>query len=443
MTKEYVWAIDEDGKPCKCYAKPENRGKGKCPHKFHQIKGKTTQQLLSRSQRKIEHEGISGTAKWTVDSNGLLLFEPIDGIAGTLADTQHSKREWGCYNKFVKKVEATGKIYLPSDSYSMFSGCSSLTSFDASHFDTSKVTNMMDMFDRCSSLTDLDLSNFDTSKVTNMGGMFNGCNSLTNLDLSGFDTSKVAYTGYMFDDCSSLTDLDISNFDTSNATNMMRMFSSCSSLTSLDVSNFDTTKATNMEGMFGGCSSLTSLDVSNFDTDNVTDMNFMFAWCTSLKKLDLSNLKNVNDKNTFCILEKCSSLSSLSLSKKLEKETDELALLAMVCPHSYVKRKARYNKKFARFTLKFIEKIIGEDLSKEKEQLKTLKQENDINGITWWKAENRPNKKVQGILKILEAHGIVADTAEDNLKIRAQTKNGVMSDINTFLSGVPLEDILA
>ena len=443
MTKEFVWAIDEDGKPCKCFAKPENRGKGKCPHKFHQVKGETTKQLLSRSQRKIEHEGISGTAKWTVDSNGLLLFEPIDGIAGTLADTQHSKREWGCYNKFVKKVEATGKIYLPSDSYSMFSGCSSLTSFDASHFDTSKVTNMMDMFNKCTSLTDLDLSNFDTGKVTDMGGMFDGCYSLRELDLSGFDTSKVTYMGFMFNGCSSLTDLDISNFDTHNVTNMSRMFFDCRSLTDLDVSNFDTTKVTNMEDMFGGCSSLTSLDVSNFDTDNVTDMNFMFAWCTSLKKLDLSNLKNVNDKNTFGILEKCSSLSSLSLSKKLEKETDELVLLAMVCPHSYVKRKARYNKKFARFTLKFIEKIIGEDLSKEKEQLKTFKQESDINGITWWKAENRPNKKVQGILKILEAHGIVADTAEDNLKIRVQTKNGVMSDINTFLSGVPLEDILA
>lgn len=33
--KSFVWAIDEDGKPCKCFAKQENRGKGRCPHKFH------------------------------------------------------------------------------------------------------------------------------------------------------------------------------------------------------------------------------------------------------------------------------------------------------------------------------------------------------------------------------------------------------------------------
>ena len=41
MTKEFVWAIDEDGKPCKCYALPENRGKGKCPHKFHAEENET------------------------------------------------------------------------------------------------------------------------------------------------------------------------------------------------------------------------------------------------------------------------------------------------------------------------------------------------------------------------------------------------------------------
>lgn len=35
MARDYVWAIDENGEPCKCYASPENRGKGKCNHSFH------------------------------------------------------------------------------------------------------------------------------------------------------------------------------------------------------------------------------------------------------------------------------------------------------------------------------------------------------------------------------------------------------------------------
>ena len=40
MTKDFVWAIDENGKPCKCFALPENRGKKNCKHKFIKTKGK-------------------------------------------------------------------------------------------------------------------------------------------------------------------------------------------------------------------------------------------------------------------------------------------------------------------------------------------------------------------------------------------------------------------
>lgn len=40
--KEFVWAIDENGKPCKCTAKPENRGKRNCKHRFHQEPGQNT-----------------------------------------------------------------------------------------------------------------------------------------------------------------------------------------------------------------------------------------------------------------------------------------------------------------------------------------------------------------------------------------------------------------
>ena len=68
------------------------------------------------------------------------------------------------------------------------------------------VTNMGYMFQDCSSLTSLDLSHFDTSKVTGMSYMFANCSKLTTLDLSGWDISKVTYSGklQMFDRCSKL-----------------------------------------------------------------------------------------------------------------------------------------------------------------------------------------------------------------------------------------------
>ena len=68
----------------------------------------------------------------------------------------------------------------------MFSGCSSLTSLDLSHFDTRNVEIMIEMFRNCESLTSLDLSNFETQNCESMRGMFSGCKKLTYLDISGF-----------------------------------------------------------------------------------------------------------------------------------------------------------------------------------------------------------------------------------------------------------------
>ena len=44
--RAFVWAIDSDGKPCKCYAKPENRGKRSCRHEFHQKPGQSKEDFL-------------------------------------------------------------------------------------------------------------------------------------------------------------------------------------------------------------------------------------------------------------------------------------------------------------------------------------------------------------------------------------------------------------
>ena len=95
------------------------------------------------------------------------------------------------------------------------------------------VTTMNSMFISCSSLTSLDVSHFNTSNVTDMYQLFSNCYSLKALDLSGFNTSKVIRMDYMFAYCSSLTSLDLSHFDTSNVTNINYMFSGCSSLTTI------------------------------------------------------------------------------------------------------------------------------------------------------------------------------------------------------------------
>ena len=225
-----------------------------------------------------------------------------------------------CFFKKLTKLETiTGLEYLNTEKVTdmgyMFSGCSSLTSLDVTHFNTANVTDMGYMFLSCSKLSSLDVSHFNTAKVTKMNSMFSSCSKVISLDVTHFNTEKVTDMNSMFYNCSSLTSLDVSKFNTANVTKMNSMFSSCSKLISLDVTHFNTEKVTDMNSMFYKCSSLTSLDVSKFNTANVTDMSQMFSWCSSLTSLDVSKFNTANVTDMSQMFFWCSSLTSLDVSK--------------------------------------------------------------------------------------------------------------------------------
>ena len=79
-----------------------------------------------------------------------------------------------------------------------------LTSLDVSHFNTSKVTSMIQMFS-ITSLTNLDLSSFNTSKVTNMQSMFEGSTNLRTIYVgNGWSTAAVTSSTNMFYNCTRL-----------------------------------------------------------------------------------------------------------------------------------------------------------------------------------------------------------------------------------------------
>ena len=196
----------------------------------------------------------------------------------------------------------------------MFYSCASLTSLNASGWDTSAVTNMGGMFYNCSGLTSLDVSGWDTSAVTNINSMFYNCTSLTSLNVSGWDTSAVKHMTYMFYNCTSLTSLNASGWDTSAVTSMYSIFDNCSGLTSLDVSDWDTSAVTDMSNMFSNCASLTSLDVSDWDTSAVTDMYSMFYNCSGLTSLDVSGWNTSAVKHIYSMFYNCSGLTSLDVS---------------------------------------------------------------------------------------------------------------------------------
>ncbi|HFX3783902.1 TPA: BspA family leucine-rich repeat surface protein, partial [Enterococcus faecium] len=147
----------------------------------------------------------------------------------------------------------------------------------------------------CRSLTSLDASNWDTSNVTNVTSMFSDCSKLRSINVSNCKMSNGSVR--MFSGCSSLTSLDVTHLDTSNVTNMSSMFSGCSSLTSLDVTHLDTSNVTNMSSMFYNCSGLTTLDLSSWNCDKVTSNTNMFktsARTPLLVKTTDTMLKNYN-----------------------------------------------------------------------------------------------------------------------------------------------------
>ena len=247
--------------------------------------------------------------------NGTIVHIVFDKSFSTYTPTSLSK-----FFRSLRKLETiTGLEYLNTDKVTnmsyMFSGCSSLTSLDVTHFNTENVKYMNSMFYSCSSLTSLDVTHFNTAKVGNMNGMFSSCSKLTSLDVTHFNTANVTNMNNMFYNCSALTSLDVTKFDTRNVTNMESMFESCFKLTSLDVTKFNTANVKYMNCMFYSCSSLTSLDVTHFNTANVTNMVRMFSGCSKLTSLDVTNFNTMNVKNMISMFYDCSALTSLDVTQ--------------------------------------------------------------------------------------------------------------------------------
>ena len=384
----------------------------------------------------------------------------------------------GCYSLTTLNISNFNTENVVSTK-SMFSGCKKLHNIDLSSFNTSKVTDMSYMFNGCSSLTNLDVSNFDTSGVTEMQHMFSECSSLISLDLSNSTTGNVTNMSGMFCKCSSLTNLNLSSFDTSNTAYMCNMFFECSSLTSLDLSSFDTNNVTDMQCMFFGCSSLTSLNLSNFHTDNVTGFRAMFSECSGLKELDISNfcikksayVFEMFHSTNFSVLNmghiksdvdfyltglSAKSLCHLIVLKKIEdiakQITNPSAILAIAAPdtYNYIDEVPSFHKSFVKRVLMGLTAVTQLDFKNDLSAIKKTSK-NDLT-LALYKAmeltqnNGHSNSDLSGISTILNNHGVTAERLNGlNQKqvINLFNEKGLASDIDAYLNGVPLEDVLA
>ena len=262
--------------------------------------------------------GDNVTARIVVEGSKKALY--FTSKNGTLWNEWKDKVGDRVYNlDAVKFSSDSGKMYLPENSRTLFSGLEHMTQIDLSKADSSKVKDMRLMFSNCKSLTALDVSYLDTSNVEDMQAMFGGSNMLKSLDLGSFDTTKVKSIFLMFANCTSLKSINLSSFYTPNLNKMMRAFSGCSSLETIDLRAFDTTHVTSMNGLFIDCHSLKTVNINGLDMSN-KDLSQMFDACTSLTKIDLSSLDFSTITDTKKMFNGCNALSEIKTPKKFNTD---------------------------------------------------------------------------------------------------------------------------
>ncbi len=221
---------------------------------------------VENSEQGSIDEGV-GAGNIIVGDNVTATFNSSTGAIKFYSNNGTLDKNWiemsGVDEEKVKSIEvASGTVYLPENSSTLFRLLENLTSLDLNGFDTSNVTKMGGMFSYCSSLKSLDLTGLDISNVEYTGSMFYGCSALKSLDLRGLDASKVISMYQMFYGCDKLIDLKLDGFITSELDDTANMFENCSSLKSLDLSGFRTQNIIHrMRYMFQGCSSLTDLNL--------------------------------------------------------------------------------------------------------------------------------------------------------------------------------------
>ena len=209
-----------------------------------------------------------------------------------------------------------------------FKGLSKLKTISfPSSWSNISITNAFSMFDGCTSITSINLSNLNLQDVSDASCMFRNCVSLTSVSFRNNQPFKNTTTMYsMFQHCKNLTTINgFSYIQTSNVTSMGCMFEKCEKITSISLANFNTAKVTSAIKMFCGCIGLTSITFGSDCTFALnTDFSSMFYGCTALATINGLNYINTASANylqfMFC---NCSSLATaIDFSKNTHAVTD-------------------------------------------------------------------------------------------------------------------------
>ena len=230
------------------------------------------------------YDGIDGTRMFAKCYN-LLSISDEGGLFSYI--TNCSEMFSGCSS--LSQFDAN--ISSIKSGYYMFARCANLTSFTS---DLTSLTNGQSMFARCANLTSF---TSDLTSLTNGQSMFYGCSNLTSFTSDLYSLTN----GYnMFARCANLTNF---NSVLSYLTDGDMMFYDCVNLTSFTSELY---RLTDGYFMFSHCSALTTF---TSDLSSLTDGNGMFYYCSRLNTFnaDLSSLGY-----GYCMFASCSELTSFN-----------------------------------------------------------------------------------------------------------------------------------
>ncbi len=243
-----------------------------------------------------------------VDAATLYYVEIKGGLEAVQVQTSYAELQtverWGniewrrlnsafknCSSLLVKATDAPN-LSKCSSVASMFNGCTSLETINATAWDTKEVSYFDAMFARCINFDD-DVTKWDMRKARAVTSMFENCIKF-NRDLSDWQLPEITNYNYMFKGCTNFEGTGVEKWDMSNARNLRYMFNSCTNFKA-NLKDWNVSNVTILHGTFGACIYF-DCDISGWNVSNVTIFESLFSGCTNFRA-DLKDwLKNPNNK---------------------------------------------------------------------------------------------------------------------------------------------------
>ena len=254
--------------------------------------------------------------KDTIDSS-IVSFQKYEGDDPDLVNSVEIQESWDpVYARFDNGIiyyyTNAGKIYLNSNSQSMFYRFTTLTWFDFTRFDTKFVENMSWMFWYCSKLETVNMRWIHLENLTNLSNIFYSCGSLKDVDMNSIKLGNLTSFENLFKDCTHLETVDLTNANLWSLVNMKQMFWN-TSIKSLDFTNMDASHVVYIDNMIGSCNSLETINMHGVDMRSVQTMEW-FLKDRSIKSVDMSDMIISGATNIKYLFWNCQNLETIDMS---------------------------------------------------------------------------------------------------------------------------------